>query len=81
MSVVSSLPEGFNNGLVGYFWRIFDEQNSSQGWDRWRQHVKVISADHSPHTHHEHYEQLLLQGQKRKQRLAVMLLTPLNVLF
>lgn len=61
MSEVSNLPEGFNNVLVGYFWRTFDEQNLSQGWDGWRQRVEAISADHLPS------ELLLLQGQKRKQ--------------
>lgn len=34
MSEVNSLPEGFNHGIVGYFWRTFDEQNLSQRWDR-----------------------------------------------
>lgn len=33
MSEMSSLPEGFNHGLVGCFWKTFDEQNLSQGWD------------------------------------------------
>lgn len=77
MSEVSSLPEGFNNGLLGYFWRTCDEAEPIPGLEWVKAACQGCTCRSPP------LRSTLSSSYCRDRRgsEAVMLLTPLNVLF
>lgn len=64
MSEVSSIPEGFNNRLVGYFWGHLISRTCPRAGMGEGSMSRLFLQITSPHEHSEH---LLLQGQERKQ--------------